>query len=334
MCDEMHNRFNVSLYCLKGEKRNLKNDFNLKNNFKVQILPSSSFKIINILIKLINVRKYKKKKNDIIFTRDVHFAFFSCFFYERIYLELHVDIINKRLLSYYFLKFLFRAKKVKIIFISNELCKIYKKKYKIKNRYIIAHDASDNHFKKSKTQSKKKISVGYCGHLYKGRGIETIIKLSKLEKNYNFNILGGFDSDRDRLFKNNIMPTNIKFFSHKKYSEVSKFLNLNDILIAPYSNKVNNNKNEIDISKYQSPLKVFEYMSARKSIVTSKKKNLEEIFTHKVDAILCKPNDIKEWHKALIKLRDKNLRVRLSDNAYKKFLKHYTWKKRIINIFD
>ena len=48
--------------------------------------------------------------------------------------------------------------------------------------------------------------MGYCGHLYTGRGIEIILELAKIEKNIDFNILGGFKVDKDELLKFNKIP--------------------------------------------------------------------------------------------------------------------------------
>ena len=84
------------------------------------------------------------------------------------------------------MKWLFSLNKIKIIFISNELYKIYKKKIYKPKSFVIAHDCSDDKSKQNTKKVKiktKKLSVGYCGHLYPGRGIELIIKLAESEKN-------------------------------------------------------------------------------------------------------------------------------------------------------
>ena len=90
---------------------------------------------------------------------------------------------------------------------------IYKNKIGVPKYFIVAHDCSDDKYLKNQQKKSKKLSVGYCGHLYTGRGIEIIFKLAKIEKNIDFNILGGFKVDKDELLKFNKIPKNVNFLS-------------------------------------------------------------------------------------------------------------------------
>lgn len=330
MCDEMSKKFNVNLICDGTRSSNIKSKFNLKNKFKITNIKTSNYRIINIFYKIYNLYKYKRNESDILFTRDVHFAFFGFFFYKKIYLELHQTYLSNNNLSYYFLIFLMKIMKIRKIFISKALYKIYKKKInKIKN-FIIAHDASDNHF--TKIRSNKILSVGYCGHLYKGRGIDIILSLAEREQKIQFKVLGGFKEDRNS-YKKNYLPKNIKFFSHTSYQNVKKFLSSNDILIAPYEKKLGA-YNQIDTAKYMSPLKIFEYMSANRAIICSNHTVLKEILNPNVSAFMCDPKNISEWEKKLKVLKNKKKRYFLSTNSYNQFLKNFTWKKRVETIFN
>lgn len=334
MCDQLGENFDVTLFCIKGLKKNLKEKFSLKKKIKIKYLIDSRYKFLNFILKFFYTIKFKKHKNDTVFTRDIHFAFLSLFFYRRIFLELHVSLFKNNIVSYYFLKILFQSNKVRKIFISNELYKIYKKNYVKIINYVIAHDASDDHFKNSKKREAiNKLSVGYCGHLYPGRGIEIIINLAKIEEKIKFNILGGFSDDLNRIKKNNIFPGNLRFFKHSNYNEVSNFLSKNHILLAPYEKKFGKNI-KIDTSKYMSPLKIFEYMSAKKAIVCSNHKVLKEVLISNKNAILCNPDNFKEWLSALRKLKNKKFRDKLAKNAYKSFSLNYTWKNRVDAILN
>ena len=333
MCDKLQESFNVYLFCLKGVRENIKKNFSLKKNLKIKHLLYSNYRIINFLLKLFYVIKFKKK-NSIVFTRDVHFAFWSLFFYKKVFLELHIHFLKRKSLSYYLLKLLFKSEKIRKVFISNELYRFYKKDYHKINNFVIAHDASDNHFDNSKQKKNKtKLSVGYCGHLYPGRGIELIINLAKLDKKTEFNILGGFKVDANRIKKKSIFPKNLNFLKHTNYKDVSNFLSKNDILIAPYQKKLSTNVNT-DTSKYMSPLKIFEYMSAKKAIISSNHKVLQEVLENNKNAILCNSERLQEWVMAIKRLKNKKLRNKLSCNAYNKFVKKYTWEKRVSAIFN
>ena len=195
---------------------------------------------------------------------------------------------------------------------------------------MIAHDASDNFY--TKNRSNKSLSVGYCGHLYKGRGIDIILNLAREEKKIQFKVLGGFKADRDN-YKNNDVPKNINFFSHTSYKNVKNFLSKNDVLIAPYEKKLGD-YNEIDTSKYMSPLKIFEYMSANKAIICSNHRVLKEILKPGYSALMCNPDNFNEWKAALLSLKNKKKRYFLAQNSYSQFLQKFTWQKRVELIFD
>ena len=336
MCDVLSTYFNVRLFCGYEKSNHVKKNFDLKNDFKLINIKIFKNKILSIFSKLFYLLLYKEKKNDILFTRDTHYALLGLFIYNKIYLELHQTYLNKNNLSYYFLIYLFKFQKVKIIFISNELFLIYKNKINKPKSFVIAHDSSDDNLSKDLKKlknSKKQLSVGYCGHLYKGRGIELIIQLAEKEKKIIFNILGGFKSDKNELLRSMKIPKNINFFSHRFYKDTANFLFSNDILIAPYQKKLGK-FNEIDTSKYMSPLKIFEYMSSKKAIICSNHKVLKEVLKNNVNSILCDPDNFEQWLNALKSLKSKKKRDQLSINAYKDFKENFTWEKRIEKILN
>ena len=336
MCDALSRFYKVNLICKNIKKESIKDNFNLKNNFQIININIFKIKIINLLYKIYCLFIYKFRKDDILYTRDVHYAFFGLLFYKDIYLELHQSYLEKKVLSYFLLKVLFKTKKIKIIFISNELYKIYKLSFDEPVNFKIAHDAADDFFHKKIKKFKlnpKRIAVGYCGHLYRGRGIELLIKLAKAKKDINFNILGGFISDKEKILSNKKLPKNIFFSPHVNYKMTSRFLLSNDILIAPYQKKLGG-VGDIDTAKYMSPLKIFEYMSSRKAIISSNHKVLKEILRNRRNSLLCDPDNFYDWLKALNKLENKKFREYLALNAYKDFKNYYTWNKRVEKILS
>ena len=336
MCDALSRFYKVNLICKNLKNENIKDNFNLKNNFQIISINICKIKIINLLYKIFYLFIYKFKKDDILYTRDVHYAFFGLLFYKNIYLELHQCYLKKTVFSYFLLKVLFKTKKTKIIFISNALYKIYKLSLNKPVNFEIAHDAAEDFFSKNIIKFRKdpkKISVGYCGHLYRGRGIELLIRLAKAKKNINFNILGGFLSDKEKILLNNKLSKNIFFYPHVNYKMISRFLLSNDILIAPYQKKLGG-VGDIDTARYMSPLKIFEYMSSKKAIISSNHKVLKEILRNRGNSLLCDPDNFFDWLKALNKLENKKFREYLALNAYKDFKNYYTWDKRVQKIMN
>lgn len=328
MCKYFSILLKTTLIC-RYQKLNI--PFPEKKTFNVKKYSFSENKIILLIQKFLITLKITRTNNTIFYTRDVHFAFFLFILSRKqIFLELHTAYTDKITLSYYLLNIILCKKNVKIIFISRALLTIYKKKFNKKFiNYIIAHDASDNY--KSKAPSSKKINIGYAGHLYKGRGILLIIKIAKYLKDIQFNIAGGQKKDINYYNKitNNIK--NIKFFGYLPHSQVKKFFSRNHILIAPYE-KIVTVGNISDTSKFMSPLKIFEYMSSQKPIISSNHKVIREILRNDDNALLCEPNNFNEWVKAIIRLKDKKLRKKLAKKSYSDYLFKHTWEKRVQKI--
>lgn len=330
MCENFSQLYVTLLICGKSEQ----NSINIKNKkfkFKKYDFFKNKFLLFfqKFFVSLRNLSKY----NTSYFTRDVHFAFIlSLLTNQKIFLELHYPYIQKTMLSYHLLKTIFKKKNIKLIFISGSLLKIYKKNFaNINNQYVIAHDASDNF--QSFSPKNKVLNVGYSGHLYKGRGISLIIKLAKNLKDYNFNVAGG-DKERVQYYrKKTLNIKNLNFFGHIEHNQIKKFFSRNHILIAPYESKVTLG-NKIETSNFMSPLKIFEYMSSKKPLVSSNHKVLQEVLINNKNSLLCRPNNLNEWILALKKLKSSKLRMRLARQSYIDYKMNFTWEKRILKILD
>ena len=218
---------------------------------------------------------------------------------KKIFIELHAPPTGIYLKIF---KIFINSKRIrKVILISEALKKIIISDFKLTktNKIVISHDGADeiNNTKSNINFTKSDFDVGYVGHLYKGRGIEIILDLAKKNKEIKFHIIGGLDKDIDN-WKRNIKSDNVIFYGHVKPKLVNKYLSKFDLLIAPYKKKVII-PNGLDTSSYMSPLKIFEYMSAKKPILTSNLPVLKEVLSHKVNSYLCDPDKFDEWNNGL-----------------------------------
>lgn len=201
-----------------------------------------------------------------------------------------------------------------------------------KDKILVLQDGVDiEDFQKIK-KSNARVSLGlpqdqsiamYCGHLYKGRGIEFILHAAKALKEIMFIIVGGFSSDISH-WKGSAMKiglSNVVFTGFVEHRIVPLYLKAADVLLMPYTR-------DTPTYKWMSPLKLFEYMAAGRPIIATDLKSIKEKIEHMETGILVKEKSDEEIANAIrLIFGDKALADKLSQNAEKEAEKH-TWKKR------
>jgi len=178
---------------------------------------------------------------------------------------------------------------------------------------------------------KKNLKVGYVGHLYKGRGIQTIIDCAKNLNDMTFHLVGGLSKDIE-YWKSYIKKLNIEnvfFYGFVSPIETIKYRNSFDIFLAPYEKKVSIfGSNESDTSKFMSPLKIFEYMSHKKPIIASDLPVIREVLNES-NSLLVECDNIELWINSLKKLRVSKNRELIANKALIDF-RNYIWNNRAI----
>ena len=90
-----------------------------------------------------------------------------------------------------------------------------------------------------------------------------------------------------------------------------------DILTIPYTNHIKSAGEVDDISKYTSPLKLFDYLAVGKTIVCSDLKVLREVIDHKNAYFVSNFENIFEWKKKIeIAKKNKNKDYIISRNNF------------------
>lgn len=221
----------------------------------------------------------------------------------------------------------------KMLVISEALKKIYFDRNLVdSNKIFVAHDGADEQADfLSLFSESDKIRIGYFGHLYPGRGIDLIIELAERLPQCEFHIVGGTEQDIS-FWKSHEMSDNLFFHGFVEPKQVYKYRNSCNILLAPYQRDVLVAGGKINTSAYMSPLKIFEYMSSRKAIITSDLTVLREVLNSS-NAMLVSPDNLQEWVEAIEMLSNNiEFREQLAENAYKDFIETYTWQKRAAHI--
>jgi len=181
--------------------------------------------------------------------------------------------------------------------------------------------------KQSLGMSGDKKVIGYIGHLYKGRGIELIIEIAKERPAYEFLIVGG--NEKDVIFWKEYIKVenvdNMNFIGFKPNESLPSYLYASDVLIMPYTDQT-------PTYEYMSPMKMFEYMAARRPIVSSDFPVIREVLRDGQNALLIEPTDTLGYVNAIDSLlNDSKMAISLAENAYKD-VQSYSWQKRASKI--
>ncbi len=170
----------------------------------------------------------------------------------------------------------------------------------------------------------KKI-VMYTGHLYEWKGASTLLQTARNLKiqmpNIKFVFVGGANEDVKKFKQIAGDLDNVLILGHKPHAEIPKYLAAADVLVLP-----NTAKEEISRS-HTSPLKLFEYLAARRPIVASDLPSIREILSEET-AIFFIPDDAKSLKEAIRKaLEDQELCTRISQNGWQ-LVQNFTWENR------
>jgi len=173
------------------------------------------------------------------------------------------------------------------------------------------------------------LTVAYIGHLYPGKGGETLLALAKEHSDVRFEIVGDACDFSEPL---SALP-NVTLHGNVVHTVAMQILGRAHVALAPYAPRTEAVDGKV-ISDWFSPLKVFEYMAHGKAIATSDLPVIREVLTHDQNALLVPPGEMSHWHAALERLKDTNLRTRLANNARLDFERHYSYDRRAAKIVD
>ena len=188
--------------------------------------------------------------------------------------------------------------------ISPYLVDVAIKKYKCSNVVYLPIFIDTNHFKndfearrkirKDLNISEKEIVIGYVGSFWNVEGLPILLNAFKnLTKKYKYiklvvvgkQELGPqFDQINNIVFNLNL-GSSVNLISSQPRKEIPKFLSAFDILCCP--------KIDCEINRAANPVKVAEYLSMGKPIVSSAIGGITDTIDDGIDGILVRPGDIE-----------------------------------------
>jgi glycosyltransferase involved in cell wall biosynthesis len=203
---------------------------------------------------------------------------------------------------------------------------------------IVAHDAADVPVRAPSIAARAAGGpprVGYVGNLYQGRGIELLLDLGRLMPEVQFDIVGGSEHDIQR-WQSTGPTANVVFHGFHPPARVAELYAQFDVVVMPHSREgVVGATGASDISRWTSPMKMFEYMASGVPIVASDLPVLQEVLRHGENAVIARSDDPADW---MAKIRgllaDTDLRVRLARAAQDDLVRSYTWEARARHVVN
>ena len=273
------------------------------------------------------------KKYDLIYTRSpLVMTFTSLLKPQKLFFEIH-EFPQKPTSIKIFIWFLKRIKGT--IAITQSLKNNLQRSGQNKTPILVAPDGVGPEFfrKISQKETRKSLRIPpdkkiilYTGNLYEWKGVYTLAQAAKsLSQDCLVYFVGGSIVDRNiKPFKNfvkRLKLNNVVITGHVSPELIPNYLAAANVLVLP------NSATEKISKYYTSPMKLFEYMSARRPIVTSDLPSLREILNNK-NAIMVPPDNSQGLAQGIkTALKDSNLSARIAEKAYQE-AKKFTWEKR------
>lgn len=268
--------------------------------------------------------KELRNRNNYIFTRSTIIAFFfRALKFKNIMLELHD--INVFSLSGIFLK-LVRESNVYFFPITSSLKKDLINLNFDKSKIFVLQDAHGfnihdqkaalQKYYKLNTKKNKKLKIGYFGKLNKAKGIDLIRKIiNKYSYKYDFHIYTpDFEKLRGLKCKSEYITHDMVY---TKMMEVDILLYIYDI-------------NSVNLARYTSPLKIYEYLSTLKPILYI---SVGDLTTELYNTLSLSFDDLNNFDSRLEKVIKLDNPDKLINNSFK-LANERTYLKRAKKVFE
>ena len=312
---------------------NVKNKFNFK---RIKNYTEFPLGIKYYLFSIISIYESLKFKPDLFITRN----FFTCFLLillrKKTIIELHHDLnTESRIVRFLVKNFKFLNSRYlnKAIAITNGIKdEFINKKYMKKNKIIVLPSGSSLKNSKNFSNTKSFFKIGYFGSLYKSRGVDLIKKLAKIDRENEYYLYGDLKNVSYLKYRNSIK--NLYFKNHIPYKDIPKYLSKMDILILPYVSTITVAGDVGDITKYTSPLKLFDYLSSGKIIICSNYKVLKEVINEDNAIFVKSYKNIYSWKNEINKLRNLPQKQIIIKKNNSNLSKRFTLKERAKKILN
>lgn len=175
-------------------------------------------------------------------------------------------------------------------------------------------------------------TAGYTGHFYRGRGAQLIISIAAHLPQVHFLLVGGEPEDIDRL-RAQISAEglhNVNLIGFVPNAQLPTYQAACDLLLMPYQSRVAASSGG-EISRYLSPMKMFEYLASGRPILSSDLPVLGEVLTPE-NALILPADDAGAWVAAIQRLQADPAHCAALATQARQSAQDYSWEKRAARI--
>ena len=195
-------------------------------------------------------------------------------------------------------------------------------------RFVVEDDAT--FWKRELNLDPQKMYAIYSGHLYPEKGIEVILAVAERlqsRTDVEFILVGGLEKWRTHWerYCQQRRISNVRFTGFVPNALVPQYLKSADCLLLPYRLDMEHEVMDIHTT---SPIKLFEYMAAKRAIVATGIPSVTKVLQHNRNALLAEPGDLDTFSKHIERVLDRpELNQYLGSRAYSD-VQQFTWEER------
>ena len=279
-----------------------------------------------------------KEKKSISITRNYFLCFLLLLFKRKTILEIHHDTnlegrITKFILRYF--NFFNKKKLIKIISITQSVKELFIKKYFVRAQKIqvLPSGSSIKINFLPKQNFNKRLKIGYFGSFSSSKGVNTLMRLSKIDPQNDYFIYGVNKEDLSKIKKTNYNK-NLFLRQNIPYKDIPKKMIEMDILTLPYTKIVKSAGNVDDISKFTSPLKLFDYLAVGKLIISSNLPVFKEVINSRNAFFVKNFENIYEWKKNIVFAKNNRQKTLIIARNNYELSKKYNHLKRVTSYLN